>query len=159
MTKPEEHAVFEKARELEGIIAEGLWGIRPDSEWDIVEYVVRETGSRGSSGVKVYLHGQEVDRIRPEDAWLIAALKLREVLYRPQKGTWLSMSIQITPKGGGWEVFYNYYDKPNWDLGEPSADSYAQELYLFPRDDEHIPDWFREEMKGATWTPEPDEDH
>ena len=147
---------FDGARELERVIAGGLWGVRPDNEWDIVEYVVRETGSRGSSGARVYLRDQEVDRIRPVDGWLIAALKLRELLYRQGKGAWLSMSLRITPEGEGWEVSYNYYDKPLWELGEPSADSYAQELYLYPRDEDHIPDWFREEMKGATWTPESD---
>ncbi|WP_043806250.1 DUF6507 family protein [Paenarthrobacter aurescens] len=58
--------------------------------------------------------------------------------------------------GDGWEASYNYDEKPVWEFGDPVNDTYAQELYLFPRDEEHIPDWFEEEMKGATWTPDSD---
>ncbi|UKA48883.1 hypothetical protein LFT48_15750 [Arthrobacter sp. FW305-123] len=64
------------------------------------------------------------------------------------------MTLKVTPKGDGWEASYNYDEKPVWELGEPDNDTYAQELYLFPRDEEHITDWFKEEMKGATWTPD-----
>jgi len=77
-------------------------------------------------------------------------------MYTPGKGTWFSMTLKVTPKGDGWEAGYNYTEKPVWGLGEPVNDTYAQELYLFPRDEEHIPDWFKEEMKGATWTPNSD---
>jgi hypothetical protein len=27
-----------------------------------------------------------------------------------------------------------------------------QELYVYPRDEEHTPDWFRDELKTAVWT-------
>lgn len=51
------------------------------------------------------------------------------------------------------ETTYNYTEKLVWELGEPSGDDYAQELFVFPRDEDHIPDWFREGLKDATWTP------
>ncbi|MFJ6535525.1 hypothetical protein ACIQH5_04790 [Paenarthrobacter sp. NPDC091711] len=63
------------------------------------------------------------------------------------------MRLIVTPTGDDWEASYNYDDRPHWELGEPSADTYAQELHLFPRDEEHIPDWFKEEMRGSIWTP------
>ncbi len=145
---------FEETRELEKTIAEALWAARPnDIEWDKFVYVRCEIGSRGSDIGKAYLSGQEVKRRHTDDATLVAAKKLREVMYEPGKGTWFSMTIKITPKGDGWEADYNYTDKPVWELGEPVNDTYAQELYLFPRDEEHIPDWFKEAMQGATWTP------
>ncbi|MBP2264796.1 hypothetical protein J3A64_000260 [Pseudarthrobacter sp. PvP004] len=137
--------------------AEGLWAVRPqDIQWDEFAYVRSEIGSRASSIARAYLAGAEVKRIHVDNNVLIAARTLREVLYRPGKGTWLSITLKVTPKGDGWEASYNYDDRPHWELGEPSADTYAQELYLFPRDEEHIPDWFKEEMKGATWTPDSD---
>ncbi len=74
-------------------------------------------------------------------------------MYKPGKGAWLSMTLKHHPKGDGWEADYNYTEKPVWELGDPVDDTYAQELYLFPRDEEHIPDWFKEEMRGSTWTP------
>jgi len=145
---------FEEAHELERTIAEGLWAVRPQYlQWDEFVYVRSEIGSRGSSIAKVYGAGKELERKRADTSVLLAAKKLREVMYEPGKGTWFSMTLKVTPKGDGWEADYNYTEKPVWELGEPVNDTYAQELYLFPRDEDHIPDWFKEEMKGATWTP------
>ena len=148
---------FEGARELERTIAEGIWAIRPtDRAWDALVYVHNQIGSRGSSITKIYDHGELVQRASFADEILFTVDALREVMYTPGKGTWFSMTLKVTPKGDGWEAGYNYTEKPVWGLGEPVNDTYAQELYLFPRDEEHIPDWFKEEMKGATWTPNSD---
>ncbi|MFE4194850.1 hypothetical protein ACFRJ9_03210 [Paenarthrobacter sp. NPDC056912] len=145
---------FEKARELERIIAEGLWAVRPQGiQWDEFAYVRSEIGSRASSIARAYLAGAEVKRMHVDNNVLIAARTLREGMYHPNRGTWFSMTLKVTPAGNGWEADYNYTEKPVWELGEPVNDTYAQELYLFPRDEEHIPDWFKEEMKGAPWTP------
>ena len=148
---------FEGARELERAIAEGLWAIRPqDKPWDSFAYVYMETGGTGGAIAKLYRDGLELERARPRKDVLVSAMKLREVTYQPGKGAWLSMTLTITPTGDGWETSYNYTDKPDWELGDPGPSAYAQELYLFPRDEDHIPDWFKEEMKGATWTPDSD---
>jgi hypothetical protein len=148
---------FEQAREYERIIAEGIWVIRPtDIEWDSLVYVHNQTGGRGSSITKIYNNGELVQRASFADEILFTVDDLREVMYKPGKGSWLSMTLTVTPAGNGWEASYNYDEKPVWELGEPVNDSYAQELYLYPRDEEHIPDWFKEEMRGSTWTPESD---
>ena len=123
-------------------------------QWDVIEYVRSQIGGRGSSVAKVYRDNEEVERKGTSPAVIFAVKSLRELMYRPGKGTWFSRRLRVQPSGDGWEVFYNYYDRPLWELGVPSADTYVQELHLFPRDEEHIPDWFREEMKGATWTPD-----
>ena len=158
MTQPGEPTdVFEQAREYERIIAEGVWAIRPTAiEWDSLVYAHNQIGGRGSSITKIYNHGELVKRASFADEILFTVDDLREVMYRPGQGTWISMTLKVTPKGDGWEADYNFMEKPVWELGEPVNDSYAQELYLYPRDEDHIPDWFREEMKGATWTPESD---
>ncbi|WP_024817733.1 hypothetical protein [Arthrobacter sp. 31Y] len=146
---------FETTLKLERTIADGLWAVRPqDIQWDEFAYVRSEIGSRAGSIARAYVAGAEVKRIHVDNNVLIAARTLRDVMYRPNRGTWFSMTLKVTPKGDSWEADYNYTEKPVWELGEPVTDTYAQELYLFPRDEEHIPDWFKEEMKGATWTPE-----
>lgn len=119
-------------------------------------YIRADIGSRASSNAKAYLTDHEVKRVHVNDNVLIAARTLREVMYKPGKGTWISMTLKITPKGDGWEADYNYTEKPVWELGDPVDDTYAQELYLFPRHEEHIPDWFKEKIKNSTWTPETD---
>ena len=146
---------FESTRELERTIAEGLWTARPlDIEWDTFAYVRSEVGGTASAIAKAYLDGAEMKRKHIDKSVVIAARTLRELMYKPGKGTWFSMILKVTPAGDGWEASYNYDQKPVWELGDPVNDTFAQELYLFPRDEDHIPDWFKEEMKGATWTPE-----
>ncbi len=148
---------FEEARELERTIAETMWSIRPtDVSWDSLVYVHNQIGGLGSSITKIFHQGAVIDRrsIVKEVAFTVD--DLREAMYKPGKGSWLSMTLTVTPAGNGWEADYNYTEKPVWELGEPVNDTYAQELYLFPRDEEHIPDWFKEAMKGATWTPDSD---
>jgi hypothetical protein len=144
---------FQAARDQERIIAEGLWSIRPqDRNWDKIVYTRNTTG--GTSSSIAFIHsGQDVKRAGTSPAVSYAADDLREVMYQPDKGAWLSMTLTITPAGDGWGSTYNYTEKPVWELGEPSGDDYAQELYVYPRDEEHIPDWFRDELKTAVWTP------
>ena len=145
---------FDRTRAEERIIAEGLWSTRPhDLAWDKFTNVRMQTGGTGGGVAIIYRDGREIGRRSVPDETLFAARRLRQTMYVEGKGTWLSMTLTITPAGDGWEATYNYYDKPAWELGGPGADSYVEELFLFPRDDEHIPDWFREEKKGATWTP------
>ena len=154
MTEADIDEAFEEAQEQERIIAEDMWSLRPlDAQWDAMEYVRSQIGGRGSSLAKVYVDGKEIDRKGTTPAVIFAVKRLRELMYLPGKGTWFSMRLRVEPTGDGWEASYNYNDRPHWELGEPSADSYAQELYLYPRDEEHIPDWFKEEMRGSTWTP------
>jgi hypothetical protein len=157
MTQPSsETDPFEEARVQERIIAERLWAIRPKNRaWDTITYTHMETGGTGGSIAKIH-HEDNLERARAGNDVLFAAKRLREVMYQPGKGAWLSMTLTITPAGNGWESTYNYNEKPVWELGEPSANAYAQELYVFPRDEEHIPDWFKEELKDATWTPPAD---
>jgi hypothetical protein len=144
---------FEAARDLERIIAEGLWSIRPqDRNWDKIVYTRLQTGGRG--GQITFIHSNdEVKRSKTSNEVTFAAGDLRDAMYQPGKGAWFSMTLTITPGGDGWEATYNYTEKPEWPLGEPSGDDYAQELHVYPRDEEHIPDWFRDELKTAVWTP------
>lgn len=146
--------LFQTARDLERVIAEGLWAIRPeDRDWDTITYVRNSTGGVSSAISKIYKDGDEIGRARTSHEVMFAADDLRKAMYQPGKGAWFSVTLTITPAGDGWEATYNYTEKPVWELGEPSGDDYAQELYVYPRDEEHIPDWFKEELKDAIWTP------
>ena len=148
---------FESTRELERTIAEGLWSTRPqDLVWDKLTNVRMQTGGTGGGVAIVYRDGREIGRRSVTDEMLFAAKRLRKAMYAPGKGAWFSMTLSITPAGDGWDATYNYNEKPAWELGDPGADSYAEELYMFPRDEEHIHDWFKEEMRGSTWTPDSD---
>ncbi|AFR30128.1 hypothetical protein [Arthrobacter sp. Rue61a] len=80
---------FESTRELERTIAEALWAARPnDIEWDTFAYVRSEVGGTASAIAKAYLDGTEMKRKHIDKSVVVAARTLRELMYKPGKGTW-----------------------------------------------------------------------
>ncbi|MFJ4030071.1 hypothetical protein ACIPWF_22255 [Paenarthrobacter sp. NPDC089989] len=147
---PDPTDAFERARAEERIIAEGLWAARPpEFTWDKFTVTFMETGGKCRFVALAYQDRRVVVRQNISHDTFGAAKRLRQTMYSPHKGTWLSMSLTITADGSGWEATYNYHKKPTWELPEPGAADYWDELRLFPRDEEHIPDWFKDELKGV----------
>ncbi len=109
---------FESTRELERTIAEGLWAARPrDLAWDKFTVDYMETGSMGRFVAIVYQDRQIVGRQSISHDMFWAAKRLRQGMYSPGKGTWLSMTLTVTPAGRGWEASYNYNEKPSGNSG------------------------------------------
>lgn len=141
---------FESTRELERTIAEGLWTARPrELTWDKFTVDYMETGSMSRFVALVYQDRQIVGRQSISHDMFWAAKRLRQGMYSEGKGTWLSMTLTITSAGSGWEASYNYNQKPAWESPEPAEADYSDELTYFPRNEDHVPGWFREELKGV----------
>lgn len=72
---------------------------------------------------------------------------LRLQMYQPGKGTWLTARITITADGH-FSTDFDYDTEPAWSM-PVTPDVYASDLAEFPREDEHIPDWFRTKLHEA----------
>lgn len=74
--------------------------------------------------------------------------ELRHKKYMRGRGTWLSMRLVIEPTGD-YRVSYNFDLDPGWD---PPVDDDVldHDFETFPRDEEWIPAWYREGIKGET---------
>lgn len=71
--------------------------------------------------------------------------RLRTGMYREGRGTWFNARYQLDHPSS-----YNLeYDReePNWDLAPPPQ-AYADELRMFPRTEENVPDWLMRRMAG-----------
>ncbi|HWD04511.1 MAG TPA: TNT domain-containing protein [Amycolatopsis sp.] len=66
---------------------------------------------------------------------------LRAGMYRPGRGTWLQARFVLAPDGSFDFDFFVDGD-PQWTT-PPEPSRYRDELETFPRDDEHVPDWWR----------------
>ncbi|MEC3974643.1 TNT domain-containing protein [Amycolatopsis sp. H20-H5] len=77
----------------------------------------------------------------PELTELLA--ELRTGMYEPGLGTWLQSRFTLEPEGT-FDFDFVADVEPAW-AEPPGAGStaYPDELAAFPRDDEHIPDWWR----------------
>ncbi|WP_050983475.1 TNT domain-containing protein [Saccharomonospora azurea] len=71
--------------------------------------------------------------------------RLRSGMYREGRGTWFNARYQLDHPSS-----YNLeYDReePAWDLAPPPQ-AYADELRMFPRSEENVPDWLMRRMAG-----------
>ncbi|MDX8035624.1 hypothetical protein SK803_35940 [Lentzea sp. BCCO 10_0856] len=75
--------------------------------------------------------------------------QFRAACYEPGRGTWYSAAITLRD-GAEPDVQLYYDEKPEWPLDAwPHPYSYVRDLEFFPRDDEHMPDWLREQVELA----------
>ena len=73
---------------------------------------------------------------------------LREAMYQPGKGTWFAAELTLT-REGRFSVDFDYDLEPAWHGPAPSGREYADDLWKFRRDPEHIPGWLRAKLDEA----------
>jgi len=67
--------------------------------------------------------------------------ELRAGMYEPGRGTWLHARYTLRPDDT-FDFDFQLDTEPHW-TEQPAPNHYPDELGRFPRDDEHIPDWWR----------------
>lgn len=72
---------------------------------------------------------------------------IRRVMYEPGRGTWFSAKLTLTPPEE-LHVEFNFDDDPAWWPSVP-AGLFERDLEVFPRDEEHIPQWLTEVLAEA----------
>jgi hypothetical protein len=68
--------------------------------------------------------------------------KLRQGMYRPGRGTWMSALYLLEPPSS-FSAEFEPDVEPRWRRVPPPI-GFADELRFFPRAEEHIPDWLRQ---------------
>lgn len=71
--------------------------------------------------------------------------RLRAGMYREGRGTWFNARYQLDHPSS-YNLEYDR-DEPQWDLAPPPQ-AYADELRMFPRSEENVPDWLMRRMSG-----------
>ncbi|MFF8767048.1 hypothetical protein ACF07Q_21225 [Nocardiopsis dassonvillei] len=119
----------------------------PDG-WISMNYRYDYIGSVAASENLVTFENGGTERKRHPRSVDKKAKFLKSEMYQEGKGTWLGMSISVTRPGKFNAQFH--YDK---ELGvhpiPPSPDSYVFELGKFPRNDDALSDWLREQIDQA----------
>lgn len=86
----------------------------------------------------------------PEELWGIFE-HLREGMYRPEVGTWLS-ALYVVERPSSYRIDINFDAEPQWQRPLPAA-AYVDELRRYPRTDDNIPDWMRAKLDGSAASP------
>jgi hypothetical protein len=72
---------------------------------------------------------------------------LREGMYRPDVGTWLS-ALYVVERPSSYRIDINFDTEPQWNRPLPTS-AYVEELHRYPRSDENIPDWMRARLEAS----------
>jgi hypothetical protein len=129
-------------RELEVSLAREVGNAVP-SGWDFLRFEATLLGNVTSCLTYVVRSGKE-ERSSPPFAVADILDDLKDALARPSQGTWISLTMVLTPEGG-LTIDYNYDQEANFGLGV-TVNDYSLELKLFPRDETDLPAWWRERI-------------
>lgn len=113
-------------------------------DWEYATLHVRRVAPYGETQLRVLRPAGE-DRSGLPDRMIGRLVKeLRDVMYWPGVGTWLSMDLTVTRRADKADVDtqFNYDDEPAW-TDPPKPTLYAKELHKYPRDPENVPNWLR----------------
>jgi hypothetical protein len=69
---------------------------------------------------------------------------LRDSMYQPGKGAWLTATITVTAEGR-FNTDFDYDTEPAWTI-PVTPDTYTAELAEYPRADQYIPHWMRKHL-------------
>ncbi|WP_040804497.1 hypothetical protein [Nocardia concava] len=103
-------------------------------------YAARETGVKMPDGS---VQGLSF----PPEAWR-KFQDLRHGMYASGLGTWVEFEYVLDPPGR-FHIDYNRDRQPRFRK-TPTSQDFALENKWFPRSDEHMPDWFRRGLDGAS---------
>ena len=116
--------------------------------WRRIDMTVRLTSWIEEISLAVVMPGSDAARMEPPEDISPLLFELRHKKYMRGRGTWLSMRLVIEPDGD-YRVSYNFDLDPLWD--PPVEDEvYDHDFEAFPRDQEWIPAWYQEDIKGGT---------
>jgi hypothetical protein len=80
--------------------------------------------------------------VRPPMAVVESLGKLRQGMYRPGRGTWVSAAYVLDPPSS-FNAEFEPDTEPRWRRMPPQI-GFEDELRFFPRADEYIPNWLRQ---------------
>ncbi|NBH11632.1 hypothetical protein [Amycolatopsis sp. SID8362] len=116
--------------------------------WRRIDLTARLTVAVEEIALAVVMPDGAAARMEPPPDVSPLLFELRNKKYMRERGSWLSLRLVIEPDGD-YRVSYNFDLDPLWDPPIETA-VWDQDFEAFPRDDEWIPAWYREGIKGES---------
>jgi hypothetical protein len=125
--------------------------VAPD-DWEQLTVDYRAVGRYAeSTGQVTFTDGSSESWEMPADLRGLFA-RLRGGMYREGRGTWFNARYRLDHPSS-YNLEYDR-DEPGWDL-PPPPQAYPDDMRLFPRSDENVPEWLRRRLASAPPPPGP----
>ncbi|HEV2779134.1 MAG TPA: hypothetical protein VGX25_06985 [Actinophytocola sp.] len=122
-------------------VGRALLAVAPPG-WTQVRAEYRSAGRHIEVDVFVAAADGPLRPIQPPREVVEGLGRLRQGMYRPGRGTWLSALYLLEPPSS-FSVEFEPDVEPRWRRLPPTI-GFQDELRFFPRADQHIPDWLRQ---------------
>ncbi|TKJ21980.1 DUF6572 domain-containing protein [Blastococcus sp. CCUG 61487] len=127
-------------------IAVGLTQAVPDT-WTHLRYTATCVGDRRQDALVAETPDGRVDLQGAPDPVRAAVEELKQLMWTPERGTWLELDFTIDRAAGRLVPGFNYNLEPS---GRPlPPEVYAEELRRFPRPAESQPAWLAERVAAT----------
>ncbi|WP_040337190.1 DUF6572 domain-containing protein [Candidatus Blastococcus massiliensis] len=127
-------------------IAVGLTQAVPDT-WTHLRYVATCIGDRRRDRLTAETPEGRQDLQGAPNPVRAAVEELKQLMWTPERGTWLELDFTIDRAAGQLKPGFNYSLEPAGEL--LPAEVYAEELRRFPRLPASVPDWLAERVAQA----------
>lgn len=117
------------------------------SDFRRIDVLVKMTVAVQDAEITVYLQDGSTPEVLPPVGLDAAFAELRQLLYRPDRGTWFSARCVVNAPSRI-DINYNLDHDPLFMPPVP-ASGFARDLRAFPREDEFVPDWLFERLAEA----------
>nr|CTQ93076.1 hypothetical protein [Kibdelosporangium sp. MJ126-NF4] len=121
-------------------------------EWQQVVVLYRAVGRYHEMTAELTCENEDPRAwtVSPDMATLFA--RLRAGMYRDGRGTWFNARYQLD-RPSSYNLEYDR-DEPQWD-NPPPPPAYPDELQMFPREDENVPEWLARRLSAPPPPPPP----
>jgi hypothetical protein len=140
MTEPQPAMEQAEQNRLTRQVGRALLTVAPP-DWTEIRAEYRSAGRHIEVDVFVSGPDRSPVSVRPPMEVVEGLGRLRQGMYRPGRGTWLSATYILEPPSS-YTADYDPDTEPRWRRLPPPI-GFQDELRFFPRDDANIPDWLR----------------
>lgn len=118
-----------------------------NEDWQQIMVEYRATGDYHDLLGEVTTQSGAHEAWEPPDELVSIFEHLREGMYRPDVGTWLS-ALYVVERPSSYRIDINFDTEPQWNRSLPRA-AYVDEFRRYPRADENVPDWVQAKLDSS----------
>ncbi|WP_436492288.1 glycohydrolase toxin TNT-related protein [Actinokineospora sp. HUAS TT18] len=115
------------------------------ADWHSISVEYRALGRYAEATGKLTRADESAEEFKVSPEIAVLFTRLRAGMYREGRGTWYNARYQLD-QPSAYNLEYDR-DEPQW-INPPPPPAYADDLRMFPREEQNVPEWLMRRMAG-----------